>query len=60
METSRHPFSRGKLNGCRFMWTSLSGKEVRKLKLKIKVGKNFEFSFNIDKAVVFAILMLVC
>ena len=28
------------------------------MKIKIKFGKQFEFSFNIDKAVVFAILTL--
>lgn len=30
------------------------------MKLKIKFGSKFEFSFSIDKAVVLTLLMLIC
>lgn len=30
------------------------------MKMTIKVGKKFEFSINVDKAAILAILMLLC
>lgn len=30
------------------------------MKIRLKLGKRFEFAFHIDKALVFALLMLWC
>jgi hypothetical protein len=48
-----------KVDGCRFVLGSSLLKGVDyEMKLKISFGKKFEFSLNIDKATLFAILML--
>lgn len=56
----RHPFSLRKLTGAVLSRKLTPERSDHDMKLKIKLGKQFEFSFKIEKAVVLALLMMIC